>query len=330
MFRIDVTYADGATAAFPAKGGQTVLQAADAAEVPLAYSCLTGSCRTCAARGHANVEILLCQQRVSKDEAFWLPYSQAAARIAPVRRRARLLGFKRASVSVHHLRFAVEFPVRFLAGQYAAIAVPSSDPLHRRSFRYFSMANPPEEDSVAEFYVRDLPGGYMAEYLANRARPGDVARISIPHGSFYHRSGDMRAIFVAGGTGLSPLLAMLRSGAMMKADAPAHVVFGVQRIEDLFALDALRILQNRLTYCQIVVTIGSGPLPSVNDGLEWCGGTVMDGLRQLRVEQPEWVSSSAYICGPPGMVDAARAWLTNQNIPPTQIYNEAFTASGLV
>ena len=83
------------------------------------------------------------------------------------------------------------------------VSVPGTT--QTRSYSFSSMP----KDGVVEFLVRNIPGGLMSTYLAEHAKPGDAADMTGPIGSFYLRDVTRPALFLAGGTGLAPFLAML-------------------------------------------------------------------------------------------------------------------------
>ncbi|PSJ20353.1 benzene 1,2-dioxygenase, partial [Halomonas sp. ND22Bw] len=88
----------------------------------------------------------------------------------------------------------------FLPGQYVNILVPGTE-----ATRSYSFSSGPEVAS-ASFLVKITPGGLMSEYLSQRAQVGDTLELTGPMGSFFLRSGQRRALLLAGGTGLAPLL----------------------------------------------------------------------------------------------------------------------------
>src|SRR5260370_41033397 len=106
-----------------------------------------------------------------------------------------------------------------------------------------------------QFLVRNIPGGLMSSYLAGQAKAGDVVTIAGPIGSFYLRDVTRPVLFLAGGTGLAPFLAMLEELERGGANQPIHMVYGVTNDADLVELDKLEAFATKipnLTFTTVV------------------------------------------------------------------------------
>ena len=324
---VSVVYSDGSTASFESSPERTVIESADIAEVPLAFSCLAGICRACLAEDAESGEtLLLCQTRVSADATYRLPYSQAAASVRPTKRRAKLDAFERVAKSVYRLDYRLEYDIGFLAGQYAAVAVPAETRFEHRQYRYFSMANSPSESARLRFYIRDLPDGLMSDYLARRARIDDLTTIAAPRGAFYLREDGDPKLLVAGGTGLAPLLSMLRQLAEASFSAPLTLVFGVTDSDDLFGIEEILTLQRALPDLQVVVTVMNGIPPKV----ETVAGTVVDGIEKAVSGARLAAVENAYLCGPPVMIEATREHLHSRLSDTATVHNEVFSPTDAI
>src|SRR5262249_14822256 len=119
---------------------------------------------------------------------------------------ATVAALKWPSPSVAEL--AVELPedrgFTFQSGQYVRLRVPGA-----AEWRSYSMASTARELPRMEFLVRILSGGLFSEYLRSRCQPGDEIIVYGPLGAFILHSSRAPQIFVAGGTGLAPIMAML-------------------------------------------------------------------------------------------------------------------------
>ena len=94
----------------------------------------------------------------------------------------------------------------YKAGQFAQLQVPGTD-----AWRNYSYAHPADGRDELEFIIRLLPDGVMSDYLRDRAKPGDRIALRCSKGGFYLRPVVRPVILVAGGTGLSAILAMAQS-----------------------------------------------------------------------------------------------------------------------
>jgi ferredoxin-NADP reductase len=208
----------------------------------------------------------------------------------------------------------------FESGQFVRIVVPGSPP-GREVRRAYSPANVSNWDGQLEFYIRLLPGGAMSDYLSQRARVGDVLTVSSADGEFGLAENGLRPRwFLAGGTGLSPLLSMLRKMAEWGEAQPARLFFGITRHGEVFAQDEIAALCETLPDFEAVTVVWS-PDP------EWAGpvGNPVDLAAAeiaLLDEMPD-----VYLCGPPPMMDAAVAALTAAGVPADQIHLERFSTA---
>ena len=135
-------------------------------------------------------------------------------------------------------------PRSYKAGQFAQLQVPGTE-----SWRNYSYAHPADGRNELEFIVRLLPDGVMSDYLRDRAKPGDRIALRCSKGGFYLRPVVRPVVLVAGGTGLSAILAMAQS---LEADIaqPVHLLYGVTDVEDLCKLDELEALGSACPVCR--------------------------------------------------------------------------------
>jgi NAD(P)H-flavin reductase len=122
---------------------------------------------------------------------------------------------------------------------------------------------------------------------------------------------------VAGGTGLAPMLSMLRRMAEFQEPHPARLYFGVNRAEELFCLTELEALKVELPQLQVIVCVWKPD----QDWLGFCG-TPVDALNQDLDDLK--VMPDIYLCGPPALIDAAEAAARAQGVPIEQVYSERF------
>ena len=312
-----LTFEDGTEREIAGLPWQTVFQAAQAHGIELATDCREGACGTCKARctegeydvGDASPEaltaeeeaaglVLTCQMLPLGDCRLRFPYPFSLTG-GPARRQAVLEVVERVAEDTVRFELALDAELSFLPGQYARIGVPGSG-----AERAFSFSR----RDRAEFHARLLPDGLMSNYLAARAKPGDRLDLSGPYGGFFLREPVRPVLMAAGGTGLAPILAMLEA---LDGRQPAAVLFGAAAEGRLFALD-------RLAASGAAVRIAveePGADPSFHTGF-------VTGLID-----PPASDIDAYVCGPPAMIDAARARLRAAGIAEERIHCERFLPS---
>jgi NAD(P)H-flavin reductase len=306
---ISLTFADGEAMHFPAVPGESILVSAEKAGNGLANNCREGTCRTCVARDRDGAEVLLCQQPARAGLSFILPYRRADVAAASLR-RAKINSFQRVSRSVWEIRYRLQFPLPFLPGQYVEATFPGMDGPRR-----FSMANAPSANEHV-LHVRDIEGGGMSGYLGQRAKPQDAFTVRGPFGVFYLRSTRKPKLFVAGGTGLAPILSML-SSIEPRSSPPLALIAGFADAEDAYALDALRELAGRLP---LEIMLAADRPDASWSGIKANPVEAMSSVTSI----PFCQATEAYLCGPPGMVKAARKTLESQGFTADNIFNEEF------
>ncbi|HZO82395.1 MAG TPA: FAD-binding oxidoreductase [Candidatus Binataceae bacterium] len=336
--RVILRFEDGLEKAIDVGAREFVLDAALRQGVPLVHQCRSGSCSTCVARLESGaVEMvrdralaliaaevaegkrLLCSAHALADSVVGLHYPSTL--IYQGERRsfeARVKSVEWPADSV--ARLTVTLPPRssfaFRAGQYVRIKVPGSE-----EWRSYSMCTTPRELPVAAFLVRILPGGVMSEYLRGCARAGDRLEIEGPLGAFILHPGKGTRVFVAGGTGLAPILAMLDAIRRGGGPRPKMILsFGCASDKTFFYRDEIELRQWWMP--ELSVRLSADRVDDPASGL--IQGTAVDALGHQPLGDPE---ASAYVCGPPPMIEAARRRLTELGVPPERIFAERFVAS---
>ena len=162
------------------------------------------------------------------------------------------------------------------------------------------------------------PAQSIKLYL-EQATTGTILTVRGPQGGFTLQDNGLKPRwFVAGGTGLAPLLSMLRRMAEWQEPHPVRLYLGVNRTDDLFGETLLAELQNSLPALQIIRCVWQ-------PGADWTGfcGTPADALAQDLPagggEQPD-----IYICGPSALVSAAEEQARARGIPDGSLFSERF------
>ncbi|BBZ69757.1 FAD-binding oxidoreductase [Mycobacterium paraseoulense] len=334
--QVAVRYSDGTSKTMPVQPDQSILEAAEEHGVAIVSECQSGICGTCVAtcasgeyemgrtEGLSEVErdarkILTCQTFAKSDCLIELQYpaDDNAARL--VTGHGVVTAVDRVSSTTAILRVdvsAMSDPVVYQAGQFAQLQVPGTD-----AWRNYSYAHPADGRDELEFIIRLLPRGVMSDYLRDLAKPGDRIALRCSKGGFYLRPVVRPVVLVAGGTGLSAILAMAES---LEADVaqPVQLLYGVTAVDDLCKLDELRALARRVPNLRVHLIVSR---PDAN----WDGpvGLVTDLLNEDMLGAGD---ADVYLCGPAAMVEATRNWLARNGIHRIGLYYEKFVPSGTV
>ncbi|VWD45277.1 oxidoreductase [Burkholderia lata] len=337
-YRIEITTRDGERFGFGCDAEQDLLSAAADADVTLPSQCRRGSCGACQATvvdGAYEMQpdsagvlpagqrgaVLLCRTRPRGDLQIAAPYDRTKVLLHPVPvRTARIAALETIAAGTMRVELQVEpddafgSAAEFEPGQFAELEVPGSGVR-----RPYSLANTSNWDGRLEFLIRLRPGGWFSTYLRERARPGDPLTVRVPMGGFGLFADSLRPRwFVAGGTGLAPILSMLRRMAEFQELVDARLFFGVNQESELFMLDELTRLQAELPQLRVDLCVWQ-------PGEEWGGlsGTPVDALRMALAQNG--TLPDIYVCGPPPLVQAVRDVATAAGVPDAQFASERFT-----
>ena len=209
--------------------------------------------------------------------------------------------------------------IKFFPGQYVDFHVPGSE-----ETRSFSMANISSlESGQLEFVIKVYPNGLFSEFLDTEVKPGDRLDITGPFGVFTLRDApDSDLVFVGGGAGMAPILALLRSMAGRGIQRKATYYYGARRRRDLCFEEELRQLERTLPSFRYVPALSE---PADEDGWDGEVGFITDVLRR---SEANLAKTDAYVCGPPPMVEAALELLPTLGVADKRIFYDKFTTTG--
>jgi ferredoxin-NAD(P)+ reductase (naphthalene dioxygenase ferredoxin-specific) len=311
--------------------GANLLKALQDAQVPMSYSCMAGRCGTCRCRvldgevmdgggeqrrpfdGEQDF-VLACQTYITESCTIEIPEPDEVV-VHPARIvKATVAAIEDLTHDIKRLVLRPAKPVEFSPGQYVQLQFT---PEHVRPY---SMAGP-TGDGLFEFHIRLVPDGRVTGYIARDLKVGDAVKVSGPLGSAYLRrkhGGPM--LCVAGGTGLAPILSILRGAAADGMKNPVHLYFGVRSPRDVYGMPWLEQLKREHSGLTVHVVVTSGGDPAT----QRCG-LVTDAIEQ---DHPDLNGWRAYLCGSPPMVEAATVVARGRGIAAEHIYADAFYTQG--
>jgi propane monooxygenase reductase subunit len=323
---------------------QTILRAAFEQGIMLPHGCKEGQCSSCKAfmLDGEDIELekystfslpdfekeegytLLCRTHAYEDLTIeLLHYDEDMIRSGlPIQEAvAEVVSNDPVTHDMRHLVLRLIEPkeIKFFPGQYVDIEVPGTD-----ATRSFSMANiTSREDGRLEFVIKVYPDGLFSHFLDSQLAVGDQLNLSGPYGVFTLREGhDEDLIFVGGGAGMAPILALLRSMAERGTTRKATYYYGARRRRDLCFEEELRALEKTLDNFRYVPA-----LSEPDDSNDWSGevGLITDVVKRHETDLKD---THAYICGPPPMVEAAVPLLSMLGVPEQHVYFDKFTTTG--
>lgn len=312
--------------------GANLLETLRENAVPISYSCMAGRCGTCrckVVRGsllesgrEAKITnpgeseyVLACTSVLTENCTIEIPDPDEIV-IHPAKiLKAIVTSIADATHDIRIIRLRPAKPLSFSPGQYATVQFT---PEHIRPYSMAGLC----EDEELEFHVRLVPDGRVTGYVFNQLKVGDAVRISGPLGTSYLRSRHQGPILcVAGGTGLAPILSIVRGAIAAGMDNPVHLYFGVRSRQDVYGLEQLAALQRSHPDLRIQVVLAAGDVdqPAMRSGL------ITDAIAEDIADLSGW---RAYVCGAPPMVEAVSKLVKQRGVAQEQVYADAFYASG--
>ena len=209
-----------------------------------------------------------------------------------------------------------------LAGQHVDVRLTADDGYQAE--RSYSIASPPEDRWLA-LTVERLDDGEVSPYLVGELKVGDKVELRGPIGGYFvWRAGDERPLLlVGGGSGVVPLMAMLRHRASASHKTPARLLYSSRTLADVIYREELE------------------RLVAANDGLSvhhtltrekpagWTGDTRrIDAPMLKEVAWPGEQMPAAYVCGPTPFVEAAATLLVGMGYQPIWVKTERFGPTG--
>lgn len=290
---------------------ETVLDAAFRHGYNLAYGCREGQCSACKCylldgevelKGYSNFALsdaersggyaLMCRAMPESDVTIELlhydpdnyrletPIGEVSATVTEV---AELTS------EIVSVTLAVPREFTWAPGQYVDVHAAGVT-------RSFSIANLAGDGSL-ELIVRRYPGGRLSSRLGSEIVAGTELRLTGPYGTLHLRCAERPIVMIAGGSGIGPVLALLRQLSADGGAGKARLFFAAR---EPFLLDELRAL-------------GSTP-------------TMFDRGSMAEIVQVDR-DAEVYMCGPPGLLDDAEAVVTGAGVDPDRIHADRFTTA---
>lgn len=281
--------------------GERVLDGLLRAGLAVPHGCRAGACQSCLLRAtegkppaaaqaglkdtlKAQGFFLACAAELQEDLAVTL------AGVTALDVSARIAAVEALATDVARVRIVPETPLPYRPGQF--VTVVRADGLARS----YSLASVPEEDAALELHVRRLPHGRMSGWLTDSATTGAAVVLRGPAGQCFHVPGSpTQPLLLAGaGTGLAPLLGILRDALRAGHTGPIRLFHGARDPRGLYLVGELRALAARhanLTYRACVLEGAPGDDVAVGalDHVVFPRGEVLQGTR-------------VYLCGDPDLV----------------------------
>jgi len=338
--QIKVITEEGESVSFDCAPEEDIISAAIRQSIFLMSSCREGGCATCKGvctygdfeMGKVSAQalppeeqeedmVLLCRCYPTEDMVVEVPYTFDRISYSEEGKEfpAEIVELEQVSSNVTKLflgRSDGEKQIKLDSGQYYDLEIPGTE-----TTRSYSPANIANNDGQMEFLIRVLDDGKFSNFLKNDAKVGQTINVKGPSGIFgLVADGFTPRYFVAGGTGLAPILSMVRFMKEWGEPQPCTIYFGSTYEEEVFYVEELNKLASEMDNLTVKICVWKA-----TDS--WAGekGSVVDVLKKDL--QAASAKPDLYLCGPPGMVDATYAACEDVGISKDKIYLEKFLPS---
>ncbi len=316
---------------------ETILDGALRHGIELLYGCRHGRCSTCKYLVEdGEIELgdvtayalpdnerdagwaLLCRARPLSDVLIRdhrLPDERALPVLSPASFEAEVEAVVQLTPELWELAVALPAALHFYAGQFVELGLATD---HGVVWRNYSMASPPSSDRRLTFVMKRIAGGAFSGGI-DQLQAGQPIAVRGPFGASYLRHGERPVLLCAIGSGLAPVMAMLRDAGERRDPRRFSLYYGARRPDDLPYLEELRAgFGLKLDFVPT--------LDGLADGEAWAGatGTVTRAV-QHAVENARDID--AYLCGAPPMCETVSRLLSAKGLLAEQLYFDRFFAA---
>jgi ferredoxin-NADP reductase len=208
------------------------------------------------------------------------------------------------------------------AGQHIDVRLTAEDGY--QATRSYSIASPPEDPRIS-ITVEELANGEVSPYLVEDVRAGDPLEFRGPVGGYFvwEASQGGPLLLVAGGSGIAPLMAMVRHRIAARSDVPVRLLYSTRSPEDVIYREELERIAAEQTGIEVIHTYTRVQPPG------WTGFSRR--IDRALLEEVAWRPDQhplVFICGPTPFVETAATGLTELGYDPARVRTERFGPTG--
>ncbi|RVU18812.1 ferredoxin reductase [Methylobacterium oryzihabitans] len=232
--------------------------------------------------------------------------------MANVWQEATIVGIAPETPRVKRFRLALGRPMPFRAGQHVDVRLTAPDGY--RAQRSYSIASPPADPTTIDLMIERLDDGEVSGFFDAVAQVGDAIELRGPIGAFaWEPAMGGPLLLVAGGSGVVPLLSMLRHRAGATPDVPALLLYSARTAADVVARDELLARAAAEPAFSLDLVLTREP-----------SGRRLDAARIAEALARLGDPAHAFVCGSNRFAGAAADLLVDAGIPAARIRTERF------
>jgi Na+-transporting NADH:ubiquinone oxidoreductase subunit F len=259
---------------------------------------------------------LACQVKVRGDLKIRIPKEVLGIR----EYTCRCEDIKDLTHDIKQFRFELIEPknIDYIPGQYIQLLTPVYEKSSEEVYRAYSVSSDPVDKNAIELIIRLVPGGICTTYCFEYLNVGDQVKINGPYGDFHLSDTEAPIVFIAGGSGMAPVKCILHHMRNTGNKRKAIYYFGANAVKELFLIDLMHGFESDLADFKFVPVVAE-PEPDEN----WQGqtGLVTQAVKRDLKDPQE---CEVYLCGSPGMIDAAIKVLLELGVNEDRIFYDKF------
>jgi len=236
---------------------------------------------------------------------------------------ATVIRVKQEVYNVKSFTLALPYWCAHQPGQHYDVRLTAPDGYQAQ--RSYSIASSPEQVGEIELTVERLNEGEVSTYMHDVLIVGDQVELRGPIGGYFVWNASMGGplLLVAGGSGIVPLMAMIRHRQAVSSQVPVRLLYSSRNYEEIIYREELDRLQGQSAGLDVIHTLTRSQPPG------WEGyGRRIDMAMLRQVIAPWGGRLNAYVCGPTSMVEGVANNLVELGIPAGQIRTERFGPTG--
>ncbi|MFC1862514.1 NADH:ubiquinone reductase (Na(+)-transporting) subunit F [Thermodesulfobacteriota bacterium] len=265
---------------------------------------------------HADVR-LSCQVKVKEDLEIEIP--EELFRIKEF--KSRVSRIKELTPDIKELSLDILLPdegITFKPGQYVQLEVPKYKGTKGPEYRAYSVASGADKPHSLVLAITKVPKGAVSTYVHNYLQEGDHLILRGPYGDFFLRESDRDILLISTGSGLAPMMSILRQIKSENIKRNATLFFGCRAMCDLYYINEIKDLEREIDNFTFIPTLSQPGEQEL-----WKGETGrVTNLIEKHINKNSDID--AYLCGSPKMVDSCEELLLKKGVPEKNIYFDKF------
>jgi len=303
---------------------ETLLDALLREKIDVQFGCKAGSCHTCLMKSSDQPPPAEAQEGLKptqKQQNYFLACickPEQDMTVSPANdseqfiTKATVLEKQPLNNDVIQLKLKCHDSISFKPGQFVNLKKP--DGLSRS----YSVANTPNEDNILEFHIRSLPGGQFSQWAKNELEVGEQIPVSEPKGDCFYipERQDQGLLLIGTGTGLAPLLGIIKDALAQQHSGPIHLLHGSRNKKGLYHIDEMKTLAEQYPNFHYTACV-SGEMPEKDFEQGRVNEIALNKINDLK----GW---RVYLCGHPEMVNDTKKQAFLKGASMQDIFSDPF------